>query len=178
MENKPSLFTVCIGYGALIALAVIVLSLVLFLLDLDQNRSLQYLSYLILIAGIILVQINYRNKYSNGFIEYGKAFTVGMLSSLVLAVIVGIYTFVFFKYINPGAMEEIMVQAEQRMMDRGMTDMEIEQGMAMAEKMQTPGWYTTFAVLGNFIIGIVISLITAIFVKREDRNFGEQSEIN
>jgi len=169
---------VCLGYGVLIALAIIVLSLVLYLMDLDQNKSLQYLSYLILIGGIILVQINYRNKYSNGFIEYGKAFTVGMLSSVVLSVIMGVYTFVFFKYIDPGAMEEIMVQDEQQMMDRGMTDMEIEQGLAMAEKFQSAGMYTFFALAGNFIIGVVISLITAIFVKREDKSFGQSSDMN
>lgn len=163
----------CLGYGVIIALAMIMLSLVLFLLELDQSKPLQLLSYVILLAGILLSQLNYRNKYFNGYIEYGKAFTVGMLTSICLAIIMGVYTFIFFKYINPGAMEEVMVQTEQQMMDRGMSDMEIEQGMMMASKFNSVGVFTFFAVVGNIVIGIIISLITAIFVKKEDDSFGQ-----
>ncbi len=162
---------ICLGYGVIISLAIIVLSLILFLLNLDQNKPLQFLSYAVLIAGIVLSQLNYRNKYSNGFIEYGQAFMVGMVTSLVLAIIVGVYTFIFFKFIDPGAMEEVMLQTEQQMLDRGMTDMEIEQGMKLASMFQTVGWVTIFALLGNFIIGIIISLITSIFIKKENTNF-------
>lgn len=176
MEKKPSIVMVCLGYGVIISLAIIVLSLILFLLNLDQNKPLQFLSYAILIGGIILSQINFRNKYSGGYIEYGKAFLVGMLSSLFLSVIMGIYTWIFFKYIDPGAMEEVMLQTEQQMLDRGMTDMEIEQGMAMASKFQSVGMFTFFAVFGNFVVGIIISLITAIFVKKENVNFDQPAE--
>jgi len=176
MEKKPSIVMVCLGYGVIISLAIIVLSLILFLLNLDQNKPLQFLSYAILIGGIILSQINFRNKYSGGFIEYGKAFLVGMLASLFLAVILGVYTWVFFKYIDPGAMDEVMLQTEQQMLDRGMTDMEIEQGMAMATKFQSVGMFTFFAVFGNFVVGIIISLITAIFVKKENLNFDQPAE--
>lgn len=173
MEKKPSVFMACLGYGVIISLALVVLSLILFLLNLDQNKPLQYLTYIILIGGILLSQFNYRNKYSDGYIEYGKAFMVGMLTSLILSLIMGVYTFIFFKYISPGSMEEIMGQAEQQMMDRGMTDMEIEQGMAMAKKFQNVGMMTFVAVLSNFIIGTIISLITAIFVKKENPNFDQ-----
>jgi len=162
-----------LGYGVIIALAIIVFSLILFLLNLKQGSGLEYLTYVILLAGIVLVQLNYRNKYQGGFITYGEAFKIGMLSSLFLAIIMGIYTFIFFQYIDPGAMEEGMALAEQKMMDRGMSDMEIEQGMAIAKMFQGVGMYTFFAVVGNFIIGMVISLITAIFVKKEDTGFGQ-----
>jgi Protein of unknown function (DUF4199) len=171
MEKKPNVFLVCLGYGVIIALAIIVLSLILFLLNLDQNKPLQFLSYLLLIGGIILSQFNFRNKYSNGYIEYGKAFMIGMLTSLCLSIIMGVWTYIFFSFIDPGAMEEIMLQTEQQMLDRGMTDMEIEQGMKMAAMFQSVGWMTFFAVFGNYVIGMIISLVTAIFVKKENTNF-------
>jgi hypothetical protein len=175
MENKPSTAIVTLGYGVIIALAIIVFSLILFLLNFTKGNGLEYLSYLILLGGLFLAQTNFRNKYQGGFIEYGKAFTVGMLTSLFLSVIMGIYTYIFFKYIDPGAMEEAMTLTEQKMMDTGMSDMEIEQGMAIARKFQGVGMYTFFAVAGNFIIGIIFSLITAIFVKKENKEFGQPS---
>jgi hypothetical protein len=173
MENKPSSVTVSLGYGVIIALAIIVFSLILFLLNLSHGTGLENLSYLILIAGIVLAQFNFRNKYQNGFITYGEAFKIGMLSSLFLSVIMGVYTFIFFKYIDPGAMEEIMIKTEQEMMDQGRSEMEIEQGMKFMSMVNNVGWYTFFALVGNFFIGTIISLITAIFVKKEDTGFGQ-----
>jgi hypothetical protein len=175
MENKPSALVVSIGYSVIISLAVIVLSLILFVLNLDKGNGLEWLSYVILIGGIWLAQLNYRNKYLGGFITYGQAFTIGLWISLFLSIIMGIYTFVFFKYINPGAMEEAMAIAEQKMMDRGMTDLEIEQGMAMANKFASVGMYTFLAVAGNFVLGIIFSLVTAIFVKKENTGFEQPS---
>lgn len=173
MENKPSTAIVSLGYGVIIALAIIVFSLILFLLNLAKGSGLEYLSYLILLAGLFLAQINFRNKYQGGFITYGKAFTLGMLTSIFLSVIMGIYTYIFFQYIDPGAMEEAMTIVEQQMMDQGLSDMQIEQGMAIASKFQSVGMYTVFAIVGNFLIGMILSLITAIFVKKEDTEFGQ-----
>lgn len=171
MENKPSIVVVSIGYGVIIALAMIVFSLILFLLNIS-NSGLQYLNYLILLGGLFLAQTNFRNKYLGGYIEYGKAFSVGLITSVFLSLIMGIYTFIFFKYIDPGAMEEMMSMAEQKMMDRGMSQMEIDQGMAIASKFQGVGFYTFFAVAGNIFFGAILSLITAIFVKKENTDFG------
>jgi len=176
MENKPSLLAVSLGYSVIISLAVIVLSLVLFLLNLDKGTGMEWLPYLVLFGGIWLAQYNYRNKYLGGFISYGKAFSLGMMISLFLAIIMGIYTYVFIKYINPGAMEEAMVIAEQKMMDRGATDLEIEQGMAIARKFAGVGMFTFTAVFSNFLAGVIISLITAIFVKKETAGFNQPAE--
>jgi hypothetical protein len=59
------------------------------------------------------------------------------------------------------------------MIDRGMTDLEIEQGMAMAQKFSGVGMFTFLAVAGNFVLGMLFSLITAAFVKKENPNFGQ-----
>jgi hypothetical protein len=175
MENKPSTLVVSLGYGVIIALAIIVFSLILFLLNVVQGSALEYLTYLILLGGLFLAQTNFRNKYLGGYIEYGKAFVIGMLISLFVAIIFGIYTFVFLKYIDPGAMEEAMSVAEQKLMDRGMSDMEIEQGMAIARKFQSVGLSSFGSFLVTFIFGIILSLITAIFVKKENTDFGQPS---
>jgi hypothetical protein len=173
MENKPSTAVLSIGYGVIIALAVIVFMLILFLLNVSRENILNYFSFVILIAGLLLAQFNYRNKYLGGHISYGQAFTLGMLTSLFLAIIMGIYTYIFYKYINPGAMEENMALTEQKLMNQGMSETEIEQGMAIANKFASVGMYAFMAFVGNFIGGMITSLITAIFVKKEDTEFGQ-----
>ena len=110
-----------------------------------------------------------------GYSTFAQSFTIGLWISLFLSVIMGIYAFVFFKYINPGAIEEAMAIAEQSMMDQGMTDLQIEQGMAIAQKFSSVGYYTIMAIVANFFLGIVFSLITSIFVKKEGAGFDQPS---
>ncbi len=166
---------VSLGYSVIIALASVVLSLILYLLNLDQNKALSVISYIVLFGGILLSQLNYRNKYMGGYSTFAQSFTIGLWISLFLSVIMGIYAFVFFKYINPGAIEEAMAIAEQSMMDQGMTDLQIEQGMAIAQKFSSVGYYTIMAIVANFFLGIVFSLITSIFVKKEGAGFDQPS---
>jgi hypothetical protein len=168
MENKPSTFTITLGYGVIVALALIVFSLVIYLINLEIPVLVMLLSIAILLAGIVFAQINFRNKYLGGYIEYGKAFTVGFLTTLFLAVIYALYSYVFYKYIDPGAMEEAMAKAEQQFVDRGMSDAEIDQSMKIAEMFAKPGMSTIMAFLSNLFFGAVISLIAAIFTKKEN----------
>lgn len=167
MENNVPASKGALGYGALVAVAIIVYSLILFLLDLDTNQYLNYVSYVILLIGIYLASLNFREKYQGGSITYGKAVGVGFFTALVASVIVAIYTFVYFTAINPGAYEEAMMIAEQQLVERGMTDTEIEQSLKVAEMFQSPWISAVFALLGNVIIGVILALITSIFVKRE-----------
>jgi hypothetical protein len=171
-EKKASIGVITLGYGALLGVALIIYGLLMYVLDLQQNRTLSYLSFVILLAGIFLAQLNYRKKYMGGFLPYSQAFLVGLLTALFASILVGIYTFIFFKYIDPNAMAEAKQLAEEGMIKRGMTDQQVDQAMTMMERFQTAGWYTTWAVIANIFIGAILSLITAIFVKKENMNQG------
>lgn len=173
MEKKPSLATLSIGYGVIIALAIVVYSLILFLLNLSDNTALSYVAYLILLVGILLSQINYRNKYLGGYISYGDSFLLGMLTGLFVALIYGVFTYIFLKYIDPSAMEKGMEIAEQKMLDKGMTQMEIEQAMEIARKFQSAWFPSLISIFVTYFIGLLCSLFTSIFIKKENINFGQ-----
>lgn len=169
-EKKQSIGVAALGYGIILGVVVIIFSLLLFVLDVDKQSSLNYLSYVFVLAGIIIVQINYRNKNLGGFISYSKAFTVGFLTMVFYGILMAIFTYIFFVYIDPGAIEELLAASEEGMIERGMSDQDIDQAMTMVEKMQTPVMLTVWALFGNVLIGLILSLITAIFVKKEDQN--------
>jgi hypothetical protein len=166
-EKKQSMGITTLGYGVILAVVAIIYSLLLFVLDVDNQSSLNYLSYVILVAGIIVFQINYRNKHLGGFISYGKAFMVGFLTVVFYSIVMAIFTYVFFVYIDPGAIEEIKMAAEEGMIEGGMSDQEIDQAMKFVELMQTHAMLTMWALLGNIVVGAILSLITSIFVKKE-----------
>jgi hypothetical protein len=162
--------TLTLGWGIILAAVVIVFSLIIFLLDVDRQSWINYFSYVIIIAGIIIAQTTYKNKHLGGFISYGKAFTVGFVMMIYAGIIIAIWTFIFVKFIDPGSLEEAMRISEERMIERGMSDLEIEQSWPMVKALNSPTAWTLFAFLGNILTGVVVSLITAIFVKNEDPN--------
>ena len=157
-----------LNYGILLSIALIIYSLLLFVLGLDSHPWLNYLSYIIMIVGIYLATVNFRNKYQDGLISYGKAVGVGFFTVLVASVIMAVYTFIYFSYINPDVFQQAMIEAEQRMLEEGMSDMQVDQALSMMERFQKPWVSTIFAFLGNILIGLVIALITSIFIKREE----------
>jgi hypothetical protein len=63
------------------------------------------------------------------------------------------------------------------MMDRGMTDLEIEQGLTIANMVKSPARFGIIWFLSDFLIGIIISLVIAIFVKKENTGM-DQPGIN
>ncbi len=88
MENvdnikKNSFFSATLTYGVLTAIGLIMISLMIYLFDLSGITWLSYLAYVVLLAGIILGTIKYRNDDLGGFITYGKALGFGTLVSVL-----------------------------------------------------------------------------------------------
>ena len=167
-EKAASPMKTALNFGLMTAGAMIVYSLILYVLDLDQNPWLPYFSYVLLIGGIYLGSKSYRDNYRGGYITYGNAVLAGFLISLAASVIVAIYTYFFFAFINPDAMAEMLAVAEEGMLEKGMSEEEIDQALAISRKMMSPGIMTIWAIFGNAIAGLILSLITSIFVKKEE----------
>jgi len=166
-QQATSPLKAAINYGLLTALGMVVYGIILYLVGMDKNPVLPYVSYIILLAGIYLGSVNYRDKHLGGFITYGKAVTVGFFIALVVAVIMAVWTYIFIKFIDSGAMAEAMILAEERMAEQGMSEAEIEQGLIMAEKFQSPGVVAALVLFGNALAGFILALITSAFVKKE-----------
>lgn len=168
MEEKvASPLKTAMNYGLITAIAMIVYSLILYLAGVDTNPVLPYFSYVILIIGIFLASKSYRDNIRGGYISYGNAVLAGFLTGLAASIIVAVYTYLFFTYISPESIQEMITIAEERMAGRGMSEDEIDQAMAISSKMMSPGFMTFWAVFGNAIASLLLSLLTSIFVKRE-----------
>ncbi len=169
-EKKTSVTIITMGYGAILGIILIVFSLILFLLDQSMNRGLSWISFVFLLGGIIFAQLTYRKKYLDGYMTFGKAFMVGFLTVIFAAILSGIYSYVYFVYIDPGAVEQIMAESEKGMMDQGMSDIQIDQGLEMMRIFQSPFMLTITGIVMNVIIGAILSLLSAIFTKKESSN--------
>ncbi len=171
-ENQKSVVMPSLMYGIYLGFALIVYSLILFLLDVDFESKLKWISYVIMAAGLFWAMVSVRDKELGGFATYGKAFGIGFWTALFAAIISGIFTYIYVIYIDPGLLDEILLRTEESMLESNpdMSDEQLDMALSWTEKLTTPVWSTIWAFLANVIFGTILSLIIAIFAKRENNS--------
>lgn len=170
-KAKISLVNHALRYGLYTAAAFVLFSLLLYSVDVSRTGWVNYLSFVILIIGIVIATIAYRDKINSGFLSYGRCLSIGVLISLVVGIVMAIYSYVFFSYFDPGALDKLLEASEQEMINRGMSDEEIDLAMPFTEKMMSPVFLSITSLLSMVLYGTVFSLITSIFIKKEDNSF-------
>jgi len=88
VKAKTSLVNHAFRYGLYTAAAFVLFSLLLYSVDVSRTGWVNYLSFVILIAGIIIATIAYRDKINGGFLSYGRCLSIGVLISLVVGIVI------------------------------------------------------------------------------------------
>lgn len=166
MEQKSTFWRTAAMYGLYVGVVITLFSVILYVAGQSQNTYLAMLSYPLMAIGIIIAQINYRDKELGGAISYGHAVGFGTALMLFVGIISALYALIIFK-VDPTLVDQIRIAQEEGLLQRGLTEEQIEASMAMTSKMMTPGWMSISALFGSVLIGTIISLVTSIFVKRQ-----------
>jgi Protein of unknown function (DUF4199) len=173
MENTATPVTttsVGVRYGLLTGLVSVIFSfLQLSLID-DPETPLRWLSLVILAVGIWLAHKQFK-QLNNGFMSYGQGLGTGTILATVSGVIGGVFSYIYFTFIDPTYMQRVMDLTRSRMEEKGMDDAQVDQAMAMAEKFSGPMSTTIFAVLGALLIGFIISLVISAITKNPRPEF-------
>ncbi len=166
MEQKSTFWKSAMTYGLYLGIALILYNVVLYMTGQNLNTSLGLISYAIMAAGVYYSQIHYRNTELSGTITYSQALGFGIVVMLFAGIIQSLYSVILIKYIDPSIMDQIRMMQEEELLKRGMSAEQIEAVGQMMTKMQSP---IIIAISGLFsfgLIGLIISLITSIFVKK------------
>jgi len=167
MEQNSTFWKSAMVYGLYLALVLTLFSVILYVTGFSLNPNAGYISMVVAIAGIVICQIQYRNKELNGVISYGQAVGFGTAIMLFAGVVTALYTLVLYTFIDPSLIEQTKVIQEQAMLDKGMPEDQIEVAMTMASKMLTPGWMSIMGLVGSVFMGTIISLLSSIFIKKQ-----------
>lgn len=168
-QQESSVLKSILTWALILGLAEIVFSLILSLTNQFENRTLGWVMYIIMgtIAYIAVRKI--RNQELNGFVSFGKAFGMGFQIIFYAGIIATVYTFFYFKYINPEMINQMLQTAEQRMIERGMPDDQIEAGLKYSRMFMTPGMMAMWGLIGSAITGAILSLIIAAVCRKENK---------
>jgi hypothetical protein len=156
--------------GIIIGAVLILLScLTIYLTKGDNsNSALQWLNYIIMIAGLIIF-INLYGKSRDYRETFGNLFSYGFKTTAVFTLLLLAFV-VLFNIIFPDFKEKGFEMARQKMEEEGkLSDTQIDQGIQMVKK-----YFWAFAIggtiLANLIVGAIGSLIGAAITKKRPYN--------
>ncbi|MEP6467372.1 MAG: DUF4199 domain-containing protein [Parafilimonas sp.] len=155
--------------GLIISLVLIVYGLILYFVDNMQHPNLQYVQYVLFLAGIIWACINYSNQL-NANVTFGNVFAHGFKTTAVITVIILVYTVLAFNLLFPDMVDKSIEVTRQKMeADGKASDSQIQQTISMMKD-----HFTLFAVVGIIfffaIMGLISSLIGAAVAKKKPQD--------
>lgn len=156
-------------YGLITGMGLVILSLLFYFIDVNPESKVHFLIYLIILIGIIFGVINYK-KTCNLNLNYGKAFSTGLMISVFASLILAFYTYIFYKFIDPDAIDKIIKMAEQNIiLNKKIPKEQVAISIQMMKKMTTVNMVSLLTIPSVSINGLLMSLIAAIFLKSRNK---------
>jgi hypothetical protein len=167
MEKNVNVWKANLNNGLILGLIGVVFTLLLYFLDLMLNKTLGYILLPIDMVVLYFLIKSYRDNYLNGNITYGQSVGAGVIIFLYSTIISVIFSYILYKYIDPGLINKLLASSEESMAKRGMAQDAIDTGMAFTKKLMTPGFMAITGLVGGMFMGTIMTLIVSIFTKKE-----------
>lgn len=141
-----------------------------------ESEVYGYTGMLVAFAFIFVGIKNYRDKYNNGVITFGKAFKIGLFIALIASSFYVLVWVIEYYVFFPDWLEKYCTHMINEAKTSGVSKLELDKKTAQMNWFREAYKNPLFVVLLTYMeilpIGIVISLISALFLKRKQRNTG------
>ncbi len=176
MEDKRSIWKETLNYGIILGLVMVVLSVITYMTDLMFETWLSWV--VILVNAVVLWYLlrSYRDHYNRGYISYGRSVGAGVLISLYAAIIIAIFTYVLYAFIDTGLIAKSLQVTELKLAEKGIPEAALEQSMAMQAKMLKPWFISLSSIFGSLLTGFIISLIVSLFIMKKGNPLLDEEE--
>ena len=134
--------------------------------DFDNGMIIGYLSMIIALSTIFFATKQYRDKYNDGTINFGKAFQLGIGITLVATVIYVISWEIYYTNFAPDFTDQYLDYMKEGLADQGKTPEEIASEISGTEEMMQNYKDNTLMRLGLTAteilpVGLIITLISS-----------------
>jgi hypothetical protein len=166
-------------YGISIGISVAVLMYLTFFMWMGDNPDYSmgeiagYTSMLLSFALLFIGVKQYRDKQLGGYISFKKAFLMGLLMTLIASAIYVIGWMIYSSYNMTDFMDQYTANMLENLAKEGASTAEIqakrEEMAYFAELYKNPFWKAVITFTEIFPVGLIISLISALILKRKSR---------
>ena len=130
-----------------------------------------YASMLLAFSLIFVAIIRFRDKYNNGVISFGKAFRIGLYITLIASTIYVVAWLIDFYVFIPDFADKYAAHMLEKLKSNGAGAAEItsttQQMDSFKEMYKNPVLVVLFAYIEILPVGLLLSLIAAIVLKRK-----------
>jgi len=167
MENQSNSVTpLAMSYGLYMGLALILNAVIFYVMGIPFSPFCGVFTYAIIIVGLIQAMRTYRDHQGEGGVSYGKALGLGTLQALFASLIYAFFTFVLFKLVDKTLMDKFLAFMEEKFIEGGMKETQIDVLMPFYRKFMTPASYSFGQILTVTFLGFLFSLVLGIFFKK------------
>lgn len=161
-------------YGVVMALCGAILGMIMFVFGFHSDPGkMQHTRWISTVIGIVIAVVcmwlAVREKRSLTPPDlpwgYGSAMGAALMTGIIGAVLIAVFNYVYFAYINPHIRDVIMQMQLDQMTARGLSADQMDQYQNIAKKWLTPVALTISGLISTLIGYTIISLIMAIFMK-------------
>lgn len=160
-------FKTALKWGVIGGAVSILISLLFHLMDIKNDNVGWIINLAILIAVVILAIKEHRDEDLGGYIEYSRGVGTGSLTTLFVALLSAVFVFIFMTYIDPSVIAERLEETRRELEESDISEKEMEDSMEMARIITQPAVMAIGSLIVNFLIGLVVSLISAAFLQRK-----------
>jgi Protein of unknown function (DUF4199) len=157
--------------GLVIGLFIVVISLLVSRYPSLENTYVGYSAQIIALSFIFVGVKNFRDKFNQGAISFGKALKVGLGITLIAGTVYVLVWLVEFYVFIPDFMDKYAAKMVKNVHDSGVPQAIADKKIASINGMKEMYKNPLFVILLTYVevlpVGIVISLLTALILKRK-----------
>ncbi len=136
-------------------------------IDFENGQLYGYISMIIAFSTIFFAVKQYRDKYNEGVIKFGKAFLIGLYVTLIASVIYVVAWEIYYQKYGGEFVAQYMEYTRSEMSKKGMSETEIAATLApQLEMMETYKNNSAIRLAITFTeifpVGLIISLLSAL----------------
>lgn len=139
--------------------------------DFDTSMLIGYASMLLSFSLVFVGIKNYRDKYNDGIISFGKAFKIGIMIVLVASTIYVIAWLIDYFYFIPDFIEKYSGHMIDQLKEKGASQAEIDKQTAdmanFARMYKNPFFNAMMTYIEILPVGLVVTFVSSLILKRK-----------
>lgn len=159
------------NWGAIAGIALIGSSMLGTLMP--NNNLFKLLSWVVLGLSIYIGVQKLRDQQQNGYISFSDAAFAALQISFFASILLGFFMYVYLKYVDASAIDTILAQQEQLLLEKDMPTVDVTSNMRIMKRVVSAELIGIGAIIAFTFIGGIMGLLVAAFVKRESDSFDD-----
>lgn len=162
--------------GLLLGLILILKEVLFIVFDLYFQTWAGWVSLAITVLVLYWSIRRFREEENSGYLQYWQGVKTGLFTMGFASLLVGFFLYLYYQFIDFESFGLFKQNLEDQLLNQGYPDEQVEAMASMNPAFKSPSMFAIMTVLGNLIMGFIISLIISIFLKKIQDPFSNAME--